>query len=484
MIAAAIAADLGLADASDVYFTTLLQHVGCTAYAHEASARLGGDEIAVKAAAIRTDFARAQDVLFVYLPNLAPHAGLVGRLRAAGVAATRARQITAGYTTANCEVAALTARRLGLPLGVEHSLAAIFEQVDGKGAPRGLQGDQIPQPARIAQVAVCASLFHRLGGADLALATVRRRAGASLDADIVATLCDRAADILGELDEKDAVLAAIDAEPEPVITVADDAVDEVYRAFGDAVDLKSPFHHGHAAGVADLAARAAARLGLAADDVAGVRRAGYLHDLGRAAIPNGIWEKPGTLTSAEWERVRLHPYHSERILSGSAALQPLARTAGMHHERLDGSGYHREATAAAIAMPARVLAAADAFQAMTQPRAHRPARAPEAAAAAISADADRGRIDAEAVAAVRAEAGYAVAGRRPRPGGLTDRQLEVLRLVAKGFSNREIGRRLVVSPRTAEHHVQDIYARIGVSTRAGAALYAMQPDLIGWEKDW
>jgi HD-GYP domain-containing protein (c-di-GMP phosphodiesterase class II) len=478
VIATALARELGVADASDVYYTTLLQHVGCTAYAHEAAALLGGDEIAVKSAAVRTDFARPREVLLGYLPNLAPHAGLAGRLRAAGVAATRAGRITAGYTAANCEVASLTARRLGLGMEVERSLAAVFEQVNGRGAPRGLARDEIPPATRIAQVAVCASLFDRMGGVDLAVRSLRRRAGRSLDADVIAALCDRAPALLGELGSADAVVAAIAAEPAPTATVPGDAVDDVCRAFGDVVDLKSPYHHGHAAGVAELAAGAAARLQLPAEDVARVRRAGYLHDLGRTAVPNGIWEKPAPLTASEWERVRLQAYHSERILSGSPALAPLARLAGMHHERLDGSGYHREAGGGDIPMLARVLAAADAFQAMTQPRAYRPAHAPEAAAEAVSREAAQGRLDPEAAAAVREEAGHRAPGRRPRTGGLTDRQLEVVRLVAQGLSNRDIARALVVSPRTAERHVQDIYARIGVSTRAGAALFAMQHGLL------
>jgi DNA-binding NarL/FixJ family response regulator len=129
-------------------------------------------------------------------------------------------------------------------------------------------------------------------------------------------------------------------------------------------------------------------------------------------------------------------------------------------------------------MPARILAAADAFQAMTQPRPHRPARDPEAAAAVLVGEAGAGRLDADAVSAVRAAAGEPIRRRRSGPSGLTDRQVEVLRLLAAGLSNREIARRLSVSPRTAEHHVQDIYARIGVSTRASAALYAMQNDLL------
>jgi DNA-binding NarL/FixJ family response regulator len=65
------------------------------------------------------------------------------------------------------------------------------------------------------------------------------------------------------------------------------------------------------------------------------------------------------------------------------------------------------------------------------------------------------------------------------PAGLSDREVEVLRLVARGLSNREIAQRLVVSPRTAEHHVQHIYSKIGVSSRAAAALFAMEHDLVG-----
>jgi HD-GYP domain-containing protein (c-di-GMP phosphodiesterase class II) len=436
-------------------------------------------EIAVKAAALRTDFTRPRDVLLGYLPNLAPQAGLVHRLRAAGVAVARARSITAGYSRANCEVAALTARRLGLGQGVERSLSAVFEQVDGKGAPQGLSSDQIPLPARVAQVAVYAALFDRINGPQLAAATIRRRAGRALDAEVAAAFCRVAPELLEELRAEDAVPAAVAAEPAPAVALPQPDVDEVCRAFGEAVDLKTPYLHGHSVGVARLARAGAERMGLPADQAGAVFRAGLLHDLGRAAVPNGVWEKPGRLSTAEWERVRLHAYHSERIVKACPALASLAPAAGMHHERLDGTGYHREARAASIPMNARLLAASDVFQAMTQERPHRASRAPEDAARALTREAEAGRLDADAVAAVRAAAGHALRGRRPRPGGLTDRQLEVLRLVARGLSNRQIAARLVVSPRTAERHVQDIYARIGVSTRAGAALYGMQHDLLG-----
>jgi DNA-binding CsgD family transcriptional regulator len=197
------------------------------------------------------------------------------------------------------------------------------------------------------------------------------------------------------------------------------------------------------------------------------------------AVPNGIWEKPGPLTSSDWERVRLHAYHGERIVARCGPLATLAPLVGTHHERLDGSGYHRQATATALSTSARVLAAADAFQAMTQARAHRPALSLDAAASEAAAEVAAGRLDADAVEALLAAAGQPRPPlRAPVPGGLTDRQLEVLRLVAAGLSNPQIAARLVVSRRTAERHVQDIYARIGVSSRAAAALFAMEHDLL------
>jgi HD-GYP domain-containing protein (c-di-GMP phosphodiesterase class II) len=192
-------------------------------------------------------------------------------------------------------------------------------------------------------VAATAGLFDRIGGAALAIETVERRGGRSLDPALARKLCRRGDRILGDLASADVVVAAVQAEPEPAVRISDGGLDSVCRAFGDAVDLKSPFHHGHSAGVAELAATAAERLELDARDVSALRRAGFLHDLGRAAIPNGIWERPGKLTSSDWERVRLHAYHGERVLSQCGSLAPLAPLVGMHHERLDGSGYHRQA---------------------------------------------------------------------------------------------------------------------------------------------
>jgi HD-GYP domain-containing protein (c-di-GMP phosphodiesterase class II) len=245
------------------------------------------------------------------------------------------------------------------------------------------------------------------------------------------------------------------------------------------VDLKLPFTRGHSTGVAALAEAGARGLRLTETEVVAVRRAGLLHDLGRVAVPNGVWEKPGPLTRSEWEQVRLHPYHSERILTCSPLLAPLASIAGMHHERQDGSGYHRQASGSAVPLGARLLAAADAYHAMTEPRPHRAALSAADAAELLRAESTAGRLDPDAVGAVLLAAGHAqTAPRRAWPAGLSDREVEVLRLIARGASYREVARDLAISPKTAEHHIEHIYNKIGVSSRAAAAMFAMEHDLL------
>jgi len=216
----------------------------------------------------------------------------------------------------------------------------------------------------------------------------------------------------------------------------------------------------------------------AVGDLDDLQVAASLHDVGRVAISSAVWDKPGPLRAHEWEQVRLHTYHSERILAASDRLAPLAPLVGAHHERCDGSGYHRGCTHAELPLAARVLAAADVYQAMTQRRPHRRALTPGEAEEQLLAEGRAGSLDAEAVGAVLAAAGHESLVTRELPAGLTAREVEVLSLVADGCSNKQIGERLVISRRTAEHHVQSIYAKIGASSRAAAALFAMEHDLL------
>jgi HD-GYP domain-containing protein (c-di-GMP phosphodiesterase class II) len=270
----------------------------------------------------------------------------------------------------------------------------------------------------------------------------------------------------------------MEAEPEPHSLVDESGLDGVLEVFADFVDLKSPFTLGHSREVASLAVAAAGSIGLPVGKVAVLRRAALTHDLGSIGVANGVWDKHGPLSDTEWERVRLHSYYTERILSRSPALAPLALTASMHHERLDGSGYHR-GPGVSLSGAACVLAAADAYQAMTQPRPHRPAHAPDDAAALLRGDVAGGRLDRAAVDAILHAAGQPTTpARRSWPAGLSDREVEVLCLISRGLSKKQVAEALVIAPSTADHHVRHIYDKIGVSTRAGAAVFALEHGIL------
>jgi HD-GYP domain-containing protein (c-di-GMP phosphodiesterase class II) len=235
---------------------------------------------------------------------------------------------------------------------------------------------------------------------------------------------------------------------------------------------------GHAAAVGALAEQSGGRLGLPAADVALLRRASLVHGFGRLGVSNSIWDRPGPLSAGEWERIRMYPYLTERILHQSPALAPLGEIAMQHRERLDGSGYPRGLSGSAISRPARLLAAADAYQSMREPRPHRPARTAQEAASRMRDEVRAGRLDGPATDAVLEAAGHRLPRRAHAPAGLTAREIEVLQLLARGLSNRKIAEQLVISPKTAGNHVEHIYAKIGASSRAAAAMFAVQHGLL------
>jgi HD-GYP domain-containing protein (c-di-GMP phosphodiesterase class II) len=481
LIGTALARELGVAEdeVADTFYASLLLHIGCTAFAHEAAAAVG-DDLAINSAVAKTNFADPSDVLKTLIPGATRGLPPLSQLRAAAFIVSRGKSFGKRHETASCEVARTTARRLGLPDSLQRALYEIHEWWQGGGAPRGLEGEEIALPARIARVASDAALFDDIGGPELAADALRRRAGGMLDPAIVHVFVANARALLAEANAGDPRQRILELEPEPAIERNQNELPEVAAAFGDLADLKTPFTHGHSREVARLARAAAETLRLDAASVSRLHVAALLHDLGRVGISNRIWEKPGSLTAAEWEQVRMHPYHSERILATSRALEPIASMAGMHHERLDGSGYHRGCRARDIPAACRVLAAADAFQAMTQTRPHRGALTPEQAGEELVGDSRAGRLDPDAVAAVLEAAGQRTSGRRRdlRPAGLSEREIQVLRLVAEGCSNPQIAKRLHISRRTAEHHVQHVYSKIGVSSRAAAALFALEHDLL------
>jgi HD-GYP domain-containing protein (c-di-GMP phosphodiesterase class II) len=481
LIAMRLAERLGVdrTTASQTYYACLLDYIGCTADADVAADIFGSDDSLTRYGTPVWYGSRAE-MFAGFIRAVAPPGGS---------ALVRARQLSFGlpklargfrhHVTAFCEVARMLTDRLGLPTAIGALFAYAVERWDGKGIPGRAKGQEIPLPVRIAHVARDAAFQGMLGGTDHAARVIRERAGRAFDPVVAMQLADDAPELLAEGDSESAWDETMAAESAPQLFLESEAIDRALGAMGDFADLASPHLVGHSAGVAGLATAAAERSGFDTAEASMIRRAALVHDLGRVAVPVRIWQKATTLTADDWERVRLHAYHSERVLSRSPFLAAIGTIAGTHHERLDGSGYHRGVSAPALTRPARLLAAADAYHAMTEPRPHRRALTPDRAADTLGREAAAGRLDPDAVSAVLEAAGHR-APRIERPASLTEREAQVVSLLARGLQTKQIARALGISVKTADRHVQNAYGKMGVSTRAAAAVFAMEHGLVAW----
>jgi HD-GYP domain-containing protein (c-di-GMP phosphodiesterase class II)/DNA-binding CsgD family transcriptional regulator len=464
------ALDLDRDEQRTIFEAALLRGLGCTAYSSETAATLGDDRAFQRA--LKT-FDRGKPEQFVADYGARPGSRqaelltrVADRLPVTGVHGARA----------GCEVSASLGSRLGLSHDAIVALDEVYERWDGTGLPEGRAGEQLTLAARVLHVAEQAVMADADDGAAGAIEAVRSRAGGHLDPALCDAFERSAEEILAPLAGPDMLAAVIAAEPAPVARVSAADLDALCLALAIYTDLKGMELLGHSPHVARLASGAGALAGLDEEAVRQLRLAALLHDLGRTAVSSEIWDRPDPLGAADLERVRLHSYWTERILGRCPGLSHLAPVAAAHHERLDGSGYHRGASAADQPLPARILAAADVFAAITEARAHRPALSYEQAAEMILAEAAGGRLDGVAVVAVVEAAGLP----RPRmswPLEQTDPEVQVLRLCARGLTNQEIAEQLVVSARTVQHHLAHIYDKTGRRTRAGVAVLAVEHGL-------
>jgi HD-GYP domain-containing protein (c-di-GMP phosphodiesterase class II) len=433
----------------------------------------------MRAHAATLDFADRRQMLGFLFGHVARVSPPLGRPAALARAIAGNKTMT-GTITDVCEAAMMLGERFGYDSDALGDLGCVYEYWDGSGFPGLAYGEKITEPAQVVQVAALAVAGHRAAGAGWAADLVRQRRGHTLAPAVADAFLADPGSLLKPLAAPDTLWAGvIAAEPAPSGAASPEEIDRVLLAVADFVDLKSPYTLGHARGVADLAAAAADRLALPGTDVGLLRRAALVHGWGRLGVSNSIWDRPGPLGPGELERVRLYPHLTERMLRQSATLAPLGAIAVQCHERLDGSGYPRQLSGAAISLPGRILAAAQTYQTKVEERPHRPALRPPEAAAFLRAEVAHGRLDANAVDAVLAAAGH----RRPRtangPARLTRREIDVLRLLARGLPSREIATRLVISPKTVRNHVEHIYTKIDATNRATASLFALRNGLLG-----
>ncbi len=456
------------------FWAGILRFGGCIATSFE-EASFTGDDLDLRRVLMGVDLGDPDDTVARLTRDLSRGAPDDERRRQREDFFARGSALAPVAMTAHCEVAMRLATRLGLGDGVIASLGAYHERWDGSGS-KGLRGEAIPPSARA--LAVAQTLVAAVGVGGEVRAILGRRAGGALQPGLVNAVLSHPSELLPILSAPSVWERALADEPHPIRELGPSLL-EAARVLGDFANVKSPYTLGHSQGTARIAVLAGQRANLDAASLEKLEIAALLHDLGRVAVPNGIWDRKGPLGAMELERVRDHALHTGRILSFSVAFRDVAEIAAADHERVDGSGYPRRVTGVGVSLEARILAAADVYHALIEERPHRAAHTPAAARQIVDAEVKAGRLDRAAAGHVLEAAGHVPRARPSWPAGLSQREVEVLRLVTRGQTNKEVAAVLGISPRTVQQHTLNIYGKIGVSTRAAAALFASEHDLLG-----
>lgn len=469
------AAGLDEAAVAAAYQLAFLRFVGCSTTSHETSSIID-DELAIGDILVATD----AEMMPLFTSALS-----AGKSEAEGKATVERTfaAMGAGLFLRNhqthCEAARMFAIRMGLGTVVQHGLLHAYERWDGQSTQRLAEGEDINLPMRVVQVALLIGMDSpRRTASDIA-SRARALAGNQLDPKLANLLAGNPAHFVAGLDGAGLTQAVLDAEPGGPIWLSGADIEKCLSAIADFGDFKSPHMLGHSRRVAQVAAAAARAASLPEKEISDIGRAALIHDIGRVGVQAQLLSKSGDLSRAEHERIRLHSYLTGRIFANSPVLGPLGMLGSSHHERQDGSGYHRGLSAPALSATARFLVAANAWCALTEARPHRRQMTEAEAATALSAQAKAGLLDRRAVDAVLTIAGQKGGQtRRASSVALSEREIEVLQLVSREQTNAAIAAALGISPKTVERHVTHIYDKIGVTTRAGAAIHALENGLL------
>lgn len=462
----------------NAYHQAMLRYVGCNADTDLLSATFG-DEIALRRDLVGLDMGDRAELGKAFVrafrrkyADLEPEA--LDQAIEDGL--SQAVAVSRPVLTAHCEVAQRIGERLGLPEEIRLNLGQIYERWDGKGLPHGLKGDAVLPAVRLITLAQDAIALSDAGGVEAMAGLIASRGDGPYEAELARMVSANAPALMegiGATVDRETILAL---EPDPPAMLGEAECDEAFLAIADMIDMRMPFTQGHSRAVAELAEAAGRQMGMPEADVRALRWAGLVHDIGELAVPVATWMRNGPLSERERDTACLHAYYGERALAAFGRDgDPVAALVLRHHERLDGSGYHRKVGGFDLSPAARILAAAEAFQTAREERPHRTALSGEAAASKLRREVREGRFCPDAAEAVLSAVGQPSRRAPPRAlSGMTPREIEVLRLIAVGLTAKETARRLEISPKTADHHIQSIYGKIGVATRAAAALYAVE----------
>lgn len=466
---------LGLDNAAlaDVYYAALLRRIGCTSTASMVAPMALGDE---QAAYLALDLADLSDPASV-------RKNLDARLPQADSSARAAaiERISAGGTSLyaiaeeHCVQAVMLTQRLPVPDGVQNLLTQIDARWDGWN-PTRLAGEAIPVGTRLMEFAVTVEIFRRALGLNAAVEVAAERAGSQFDPEIAALYPREAQNLADDLGASGAWGVFLSSEPNGVVAVGAHDLRNLAFAFADFADQKSRYFVGHSRRVGALGLSAAIEDGLDGDRAQKIFDAGLVHDIGRAAVPTGIWDRPGVLDPLERIEAESGSFHTARVLAIGDVFAGIAECASSVHERCDGSGTHRGVRLSN--REACLLATANLYDELTHDTAARPAVSVEAAADLLRREAVEGRLPAACVSAVLKAAGHRTKASPALPAGLTRREAEVLVRIAHGDSGKEAAAALGIAPKTVEKHTENIFRKIGVTSRTAAALFAMSNGLL------
>lgn len=418
LIALRIADELRLSkvEKRHLYYAVLLKDAGGSANASEIFHRFGGDEIAAKREASIAGWSYKSWNGFRYaLRHLSSQAPRWERMRMLAAAGRKRNGWAREAIASRSERGSQLARRMGFSEETAAAIRSTEEHWDGSGHPQELAGRKIPLAARVLGVAQTLEVFYTHCCAKMALDAVHERSGAWFDPDLarLALELSRRGALFADLETGRTREALIAAEPLPEL-LDEETMDRICVGFGEIADGKTPFTQGHSETVARVAERIAGTLGLKGAEVRSIKRAALLHDLGKLAVPNCILEKPEKLEPEEWQAIKKHPYYTMEILRRVEGFGEIAEIAASHHEKLDGSGYYRNLTAARLPLAARIVAVADVFDALSSERPQRRAYPLETVCRMMRSEAPR-QLDTDCVEALISTRSGA---RRPGPVSL------------------------------------------------------------------
>lgn len=481
LLAIGVAREMGLPEpeVADVYYLSLLRFAGCNSHAYMDAAAAGGDEIAFRRGMATVINGAPSDAMGYMVRHLGEGLPVTKRVRVVAGAMAAGPKYASTVIAASCEVARMIASRFDLSTSVVHALGYSGESWNGKGMPNGASGEEIPMSARVVNVARDVDVLHRVGGRSLAEEILRKRRGRAYDPIVADAFVQHAWSILDGIKDDSPWVRVVDADPTDSTPLTGEHLTSALECIAGFADIKCWFTRAHSSVVSDIAREAATTLGVDSIQVGTIAAAGLVEELGKTGITNGVLDSPQPLTRNQWESIRSTTYLTHMILARCQGLEPVTALACEHHERLDGSGYHRGISGNQISEGARILGAADAYRAMTTDRPWRPKLSPDEAARQLAASVKEQKLGHDAVDAVLAAGGHvAKLPKQAWPAGLSDREVEVLRLISLGRTNRQVAEKLFISPKTVGRHIENIYGKIGVTTRPGATLFAMQHHLV------